>query len=235
MSHEAKIHEAQVKILRELLFVPSANFAQLTKITGLENDHAKFHIKRLVELKYLDKNGSLYSLSVKGKEHANKLDTDDNTIERQPKSTTIIIIKNPRTGKYLIQQRLKNPFFGFWTFFGGKVRWGETIPETAVRETEEETGLITKSEDWQWRGIYHEIVRHAGNGEIVEDKLFYLMYTDKYSGKLVTEFEGGRNAWMTLDEVRRDPKHFHSFEIEASAANKNIGLVERIDEYGEEF
>ncbi|MDR0591574.1 MAG: NUDIX domain-containing protein [Candidatus Nomurabacteria bacterium] len=235
MSHEAKIHEAQTTILRELLFLPEANFAVLQRSTGLESDHAKFHIKRLVELEYLEKNGSVYSLSIKGKEYANKLDTDTNTIERQPKSTTIMIVKNPRTGKFLIQQRLKNPYFGFWTFYSGKIRWGETIPETAVRETEEETGLITEPENWQWRGVYHEIVRHAATGEIVEDKLFYVMYTDKYSGKLMTDFEGGRNAWMTLDEVRQDPKHFHSFEIEARAATKNIGLVERVDEYSEEF
>jgi ADP-ribose pyrophosphatase YjhB (NUDIX family) len=235
MSHEAKIHAAQTKILRELLFVPKINFAGLVKITGLDGDHAKFHIKRLVELGYIDKKSSSYSLSIIGKEYSNKLDTDDNTIERQPKSTTIMIVKNPRTGKFLIQQRLKNPFFGFWTFFGGKIRWGETVAETAVRETEEETGLITRPEDWQWRGVYHEIVRHGSSGEIVEDKLFYIMYTEKYSGKLMANFEGGRNVWMTLDEVRQDPKHFHSFEIEASAADKNIGFVERIDEYDEDF
>jgi 8-oxo-dGTP pyrophosphatase MutT (NUDIX family) len=234
MSHEAKIHQAQTLILRELLFVPSANFAKLQKITSLESDHAKFHIKRLVELGYINKQNGGYSLSAKGKEYANKLDTDDNTIERQPKSSTIIIIKHPKTGKFLIQQRLKNPFFGFLSFFGGKIRWGETVPETAARETEEETGLITRPEDWQWRGVYHEIVRHNGSGEIVEDKLFYIMFTDKFSGELITDFEGGRNTWMSLDEVRSDPKHFHSFEIEASAADKNIGLVEKLDTYGDE-
>lgn len=235
MSHEAKIHEAQTKILRELLFTPKAGFATLQKATGLESDHAKFHIARLVELEYLTRNGRVYALSVKGKEYANKLDTDTNTIERQPKSTTIMIVKNQRTGKYLIQQRLKNPYFGFLTFFSGKIRWGETVPETAVRETLEETGLQTKSDDWHWRGVYHEIIRHGKTGEIVEDKLFYIMYTEKYSGKLMTDFEGGRNAWMALDEVRKDPKHFHSFEVEVLAANKNIGLVERFDEYNDEF
>jgi 8-oxo-dGTP pyrophosphatase MutT (NUDIX family) len=188
-----------------------------------------------VELEYLEKADGNYRLSIKGKEYANKLDTDDNTIERQPKSTTIIIIKDPKTGLFLIQQRLKNPFYGFYTFFGGKMRWGETVPETATRETEEETGLIVDVNDWNWRGVYHEIVKYAGAGEIVEDKLFYLMYTEKYSGELMTDFEGGRNAWMTLDEVRASSKRFHSFEIEASAAEKNIGLVEQIDEYGEDF
>ena len=232
MSHEAKIHEAQTKILRELLFQPTVNFAKLQNITGLESDHAKFHIKRLVELNYVVKKDGGYSLSIIGKEYANKLDTDSNTIERQPKSTTIMIVKNPKTGKYIIQERLKNPYFGFMTFFSGKVRWGESVYETAVRETLEETGLTTKVDDWQWRGIYHERVNHSDKNEIVEDKLFYIFYTEKFSGKLITDFEGGRNYWMDLDEVRSNPKHYKSFEIEATAAEKFIGLVESVDDYG---
>ena len=232
MSHEAKIHEAQTKILRELLFQPTVNFAKLQNITGLESDHAKFHIKRLVELNYVVKKDGGYSLSIIGKEYANKLDTDSNTIERQPKSTTIMIVKNPKTGKYVIQERLKNPYFGFMTFFSGKVRWGESVYETAVRETLEETGLETTVDDWQWRGIYHERVNHSDKNEIVEDKLFYIFYTEKFSGKLITDFEGGRNYWMDLDEVRSNPKHYKSFEIEATAAEKFIGLVESVDDYG---
>jgi len=66
MSHEAKIHEAQTRILRELLFLPETNFAKLVEVTGLEGDHAKFHIRRLVELEYLEKASGKYVLSVKG-------------------------------------------------------------------------------------------------------------------------------------------------------------------------
>ena len=234
MSHEAKIHEAQTKILRELLFVPHTNFAALSKATGLDSDHAKFHIKRLVELGYVKKVDSGYALSIKGKEYANKLDTCRNTIERQPKSTTIMILQNPETGKFVIQQRLKNPYYGFMTFYSGKISWGESIYETAVRETLEETGLVTKAKDWDWRGIYHEHTKHASTGEIIEDKIFYVMYTDKFSGELIEQYEGGNNFWMTLDEVRASDKYFKSFDIEAEAVDKFIGLVERVDEYSDE-
>ena len=55
MSHEAQIHEAQTRILRELLFLPHCKFAKLQKVSKLDSDHAKFHIKRLVELGYVDK------------------------------------------------------------------------------------------------------------------------------------------------------------------------------------
>ena len=234
MSHEAKIHEAQTKILRELLFLPNANFAALQKVTDLESDHAKFHIKRLVELEYLSHKNGAYSLSIKGKEYANKLDTDTNTIERQPKSACAMMLYDKKTKKYLIQKRLKNPYFGFLGFFSGKIRWGEPIIETAVRETKEETNFDTKSEDWEHRGILHDIIRDSKTGEIIEDKIFHMMYTDKFSGELVDKFEGGENFWMTLDEVRQNPKHYKDLEYVALATRGNIGFVELQQEYSEE-
>ena len=114
MSHEAQIHEAQTKILRELLFIPETNFAELQRVSGLESDHAKFHIKRLVELDYIDKRGSLYRLSIKGKEYANKLDTDAGVIERQPKVAVMLIVEREEAGvkEYLLQERLKHPYYG---------------------------------------------------------------------------------------------------------------------------
>ena len=51
-----------------------------------------------------------------------------------------MIIENSE-GKFLAQQRLKQPFYGFWGRPTGKVGWGETILETAARELMEETGL----------------------------------------------------------------------------------------------
>ena len=99
MSFEAKIHEAQTKILRELLFLPVANFATLQKASGLESDHIKFHIKRLVELGYVQKVDGGYCLSVKGKEYANKLDTDAGVIERQPKVAVMLVIEREHDGK----------------------------------------------------------------------------------------------------------------------------------------
>jgi ADP-ribose pyrophosphatase YjhB (NUDIX family) len=203
MSHEVKIHEAQTKILRELLFVPNTNFAGLQKITGLEGDHAKFHIKRLVELEYVDKTGSSYSLSIKGKEYANKLDTDDNTIERQPKVAVIIAIQ--KGDKYIFQERRKNPYYGFWGLPTGKVRWGEQICETAAREAKEETGLDVK---FEILGLYHELVNVEGTDEYMEDKMFFICRSTKVSGKLVEDFEGGHNEWATTNDVINNRKTY---------------------------
>lgn len=235
MSHEAKIHEAQIAILRELLFQPSAGYAQLQRPTGLASDHFNFHIGRLIDLGYVEKmTKGHYKLSQKGKEYANKLDTDAHTIERQPKVAVILAVQH-RNGRWLFQERLKNPYFGFWGFPSGKIRWGETIKETAARELDEETGLTA---DLRISGLYHEIVRSAETDEILEDKQFFVVHCTNPKGVLKESFEGGRNAWCDTDEVLGKLPHFDSVEIEIDL---NLGkycgediFIERTTRYSKE-
>jgi len=231
MSHEAQIHDAQTKILRELLFIHETNFADLQRVSGLESDHAKFHIKRLVELGYIDKRNSRYKLSIKGKEYANKLDTDAGVIERQPKVAVMLIVEREHGGKkeYVVQERLKHPYYGYWGAPTGKVRWGESIVEAAARELEEETGLIGT---FEFRGINHERVHHTDTGEMVEDKIFNLMLCTDATGTLLVDFEGGRNAWRTLEDMLSEPKRYKSFDQEMNAGIAGGAFTEIVEHYG---
>lgn len=233
MSHEVQIHDAQTKILRELLFLPATNFAELQKVSGLESDHAKFHIKRLVELGYVEKEASKYRLTIKGKEYANKLDTDAGVIERQPKVAVLLIVEREVDGRkeYLVQERLKHPYYGYWGAPTGKIRWGESIMETASRELEEETGL---SAQFDYRGINHERVRHTDTGEIVEDKIFHLMFTNNASGTMKVQFDGGRNAWRSLEDMQKEPKKYKGFYEEMEAGIRGDAFLEHIEEYTKE-
>jgi ADP-ribose pyrophosphatase YjhB (NUDIX family) len=120
----------------------------------------------------------------------------------------LVLEKNEASQKlYLCQQRLKNPYYGFWGRLGGKVRWGESFEEAASRELEEETGLIGSFET---KLFFRKRDYHATTKELLEDKLFVVMRALTFSGELVESFEGGRNAWMTQEELASQPKHFPS-------------------------
>jgi len=56
------------------------------------------------------------------------------------------------SGRLLLIQRSKNPYRGYWAVPGGKVRWGETLAAAAVREAEEETGLVVTVGGVLWVG-----------------------------------------------------------------------------------
>jgi len=224
MSHEVDIHSAQTAILRDLLFHPSANFATLQKSTGLDSDHFKFHIKRLLELGYVEKTQSNhYTLTIKGKEYANRLDTDDNTIEKQPKISIALIIENS-DGKFLAQQRLKQPFYGFWGRATGKVRWGETLVEAAARELMEETGLTA---ELRVSGFYHKMDYEEGTEKMLEDKLFCVVYGINPQGELIVDDEGHHNEWLTDQELASKGTVFQSVpEITAMGQEAGIGYIE---------
>lgn len=236
MSLEVQIHEAQTSILRELLFLPAAGFAELQKPTGLSSDHFTFHINRLVELGLVERvQRGKYRLTPSGKEYANRLDTDNNTVERQPKSAVLLAIERERDGRteYLFQERLKQPYYGYWGLPSGKIRWGETILETATRELMEETGL---SADREICGVYHELVFKKETGEQLEDKIFFVVKCTNTRGRLTERFEGGRNAWMTAEEARSKSKIFNSFEEELAILHGEKTWVELRQEVAtEEF
>jgi ADP-ribose pyrophosphatase YjhB (NUDIX family) len=195
-----EIHVIQGRILRELLFHPNRRFSELAP-EGVPSDQLAFHVKRLAELNLIHKIGDRYELSTEGKEFANRFDADTVhfKIEWQAKiGASVTCVKN---GKYLIQQRLKQPFYGFHGFITGKIKWGETTAEGAARELAEETGLTA---DLVPVGIIHKI-DYSLTGELLEDKYFFAFRGEKPKGNFIEQFEGGRNMWLTKDELLKMP------------------------------
>lgn len=218
------IHAAQAEILRTLLFKPAARFSELNS-TELSNDHFTFHLKQLLQFGLIEKDGSNYRLSVLGKEFANRMDTDDRTIERQGKIGALLVPIREQKGRreYLLQQRLKQPFYDFVGFMTGKIRWGETILEGAARELEEETGLKA---DLEFKGINHKI-DYGQDGALLEDKYFYIVKATDCRGSFIEEFEGGKNFWCTAAEAENQPKVFGGIaESIAIAEASGYGFTE---------
>lgn len=205
-SYDATAHAAQMSILRELLLADSLNFSTLRKSTGLTSDHANFHIKKLVNdelVEHVPKTYGEYRLTRKGKEYANRMDTDQNIIEKQPKISVVLVVVNEK-GEHLQQERLKQPYYGYWGHPTGKIRWGETMIEAAERELLEETGLTA---DLTPLGFYHKLDYNEAGG-LLEDKYLCLIHGINPRGELIERSDGQRNVWLSDDEFSKKPKKF---------------------------
>jgi len=201
------LHKIQMLILRELLFKPNSTFTKLN-IQGLTSDHFSYHINTLIKDGYVKKEKQRYSLTSKGKEFANQMDTEEALIEKQPKVGVIIVPINIDHGKkeLLIQERTKEPYYGYKGFITGKVRYGEKVLETAKRELLEETGLTC--DELHLKTIVHNLVVLEESGDLVEDKMFYVITAINPKGKIVNT-RNGKNYWITEKEFKNLDKKYY--------------------------
>lgn len=199
-AYTADAHQAQMKILRALLMAPLCSFAELTRAAELTSDHANFHIKKLIQIGYVEhipKEYGTYRLTRHGKLYANSMDTDVFEIERQAKITVDLAIER-EDGKFIVQERQKQPYYGYHGFPTGKIRWGEEMCEAGARELMEETGLTAKL---RIVGIYHKL-DYDMNGTLLEDKYMCLIHGTSPSGILIEQTESHRNRWMSPEEYK---------------------------------
>lgn len=203
MSINSKIHPIQTNILKILIFQPEARFSELDN-DSIPSDQLTFHIKKLLEIGLIEKNEkNLYQLTQKGKEFANRFDFDSETkkaiIERQAKLGVLVICTREKNGKkeFLFQKRLKQPYYGFHGQITGKIKWGESPDKAAARELMEETGLEA---EFSLVGIEHKTDRDQ-SGMVLEDKYFFVFRAKKIRGKLLEEFEGGKNFWIDRNDI----------------------------------
>ena len=201
------IHFIQMHILRELLYKSKLKFKDLN-IVDLGSNHLAYHVNGLQKMGLVQRAGTSYELTAKGKEFANQMDTDTAKIEKQPKVSVLIIPtqKFGRTKKFLIQTRLKEPYYGFSGFMTGKMRFGETVFEAASREFQEEMGLAA---DFLYGYLLHEMV-YDKSGNLLEDKFFHVMVALNISGELLEETKDGRNQWVTESRFRKLKPLYHN-------------------------
>ena len=205
-SYEADAHVAQMAILRLLLVESRASFSELVRATALTNDHANFHIKKLIAagmVRHVPKSYGQYELTRGGKEYANRMDTEELVIEKQPKLVVDIGIEDGK-GKWLFQERRKQPYSGYWGFPTGKIRWGEAMLEAAARELMEETGLTATL---RAVGVHHKL-DYDEEDDLLEDKYLILVHGVNPRGTMIRETQMHTNHWLTPDEYRAVDKRF---------------------------
>jgi len=207
MNKELKIHSAQVEVLKVLLFNPNAKFSELNSFK-LSSDHFTFHIKSLLDGGLIVKEKSCYFLTQTGKEFAGRLDVDSvqTILEKQAKISVAVVGLRVVKGQkqYLVQKRLKQPYFGYHGFVTGKIKWGEVVEEAARREFMEEAGLTG---NFYLNGVKHKM-DYDINGKLLEDKFFFIFRVTNTKGALREKIEGGENFWLTEKEILGLPKLF---------------------------
>ncbi|WP_346890693.1 8-oxo-dGTP diphosphatase [Clostridium sp. UBA3887] len=107
--------------------------------------------------------------------------------------TNMVMIMDKLNNKVLVQNRIKGNWTGI-AFPGGHVEKGESIVDSAIREVNEETGLVVNNleicsvKDWY-------------RAEDNKRYMVFLFKTDSYQGDLIEYGEEGHVFWHDIDKL----------------------------------
>ena len=106
-----------------------------------------------------------------------------------------VVITGESNPKVLLIERGDNPFKGCWAFPGGFLNMDETTEQCAVRELEEETGLVV--EDLYQIGAYSKVDRDPRGRTIT---VAYLAVID-VSCEVKGQDDAAKAQWFPIDAL----------------------------------
>ncbi len=218
------LHRDKVAILYALRHESRARYSELLRETDSESDTFKFHIRKLAKVGYVRKaDDGLYELTAVGKEFANRLDEQTGHELVQPKTSMLLVLEAHRDSMpvYLVHQRLREPFYGYWGIASGPVPRGVPVQTAAAHEITKQTGIESQPVH---RGILR-VTDIDDQGELLEDKFFHIMHVQLDNQLQAHEWQSGRSEWLTREELLHKSPLFPSteqtFEMLASTAMYN--------------
>jgi ADP-ribose pyrophosphatase YjhB (NUDIX family) len=141
------------------------------------------------------------------------MDDQIDVVEKLPKTSMLLVVvrvNSEGVEEYLLNKRLRQPYYGKVGFLTGKPHFGETFQEAVRRELFEEAGL--HAERIELVGIYHKI-RKDGNGVPVQDVIFYRHVVTEVSGTLIEKTPLQENFWATAAELADRNDRYDTFSL----------------------
>jgi ADP-ribose pyrophosphatase YjhB (NUDIX family) len=198
----------QLQIVQKLYGADRLRYSAI-RPSEVENDLFNYHLQSLVKRGFGHKGGGLYWLSLEGLQYINKhnpIDLSGVTPDLFLVCVLTFVIREIHGVRQILHQaRTSQPFYGDTAVPGGKVRHGEKIVEAASRKLFEECGLRA---EFSLGGVIR--VSFEQNNEFLQDILFHVCFTDRYTGELLSESIYGRNYWTDLDQAISDEQHNHA-------------------------
>jgi ADP-ribose pyrophosphatase YjhB (NUDIX family) len=119
---------------------------------------------------------------------------------RHPAAAVSVVIRDEQSGAFLLARRARPPAQDLWAFPGGRVHWGETIRQAAMRELAEETALTADPDSLR----VAEVVDLIGDENLQgapEHHFVLTVFTGTATGTPVAGDDAAELRFVTVDEM----------------------------------
>lgn len=190
--------ELQKQILTKLMFKESIKYAELEKVTE-NHDLFNYHLRELVKKGFIEKTGSSYSLTAKGRQQVAFFE-EDGTVQKQFKVGMFIDLLRKVDDHYemMLYKRLKHPHYGYIGAITGKLKWGDSLEENLKRELMEEVGVTPTK--FKILGVVRDIFSDE-NHEKVGDGVFFDIAVEEWEGTPSDKSVEGDYFWCDIDKI----------------------------------
>ena len=120
----------------------------------------------------------------------------------RPKLAALAVVV--RDDQVLLVQRRNEPDAGTWGFPGGHVELGERALDAAVRELQEETGVIARARSYLTN---IDVVQRSADGSVKFHFLLAAVLCTYQSGEPQAGDDAMAAGWVPFDEVEQGARH----------------------------
>ncbi|VVB81739.1 ADP-ribose pyrophosphatase [uncultured archaeon] len=113
---------------------------------------------------------------------------------QRPRITAAVLVE--KDGKFLLAERNKQNYNGYWVIPGGGVQFGETLKDAAVRELKEETNIDA---DIIKQICYKEIINVPGNYHSI---VFYYLAKPK-NNNIKAKGDVSQAKFFSIEEIKK--------------------------------
>lgn len=118
------------------------------------------------------------------------------TAPRHPIPAALAVV--PQRGRLLLVRRSNPPDAGLWGYPGGKIDWGESAAQAAIRELREETGVIAEATETL---ACLDVIKPGRNGETEHHYLLVATLCAHLWGEPVAADDVSEAAWIPAEDI----------------------------------
>lgn len=192
-------HHIQRSIFQKIAQKGSMRYADI-KIDGVESSLFVYHLKELMRASMVEKDERgkyrLTKLGVTLSQHySEKLDD----IRMAVPGYTVVFLRSDK-GNWLMYQREKAPFVGFYSTISGKMHHGETLQKSVQREMEE--CLVIENNVSPELVCFSSIVIHGAESNATTHIVGPVWFADEVDESLINQkYHKGQLLWKRWVDI----------------------------------